>query len=223
MRRARIARSLSTLVAAGVLAALTTSPVLAATASGWSVGSYTASGQTLSNASADALPSGVATFDFTSAPNTALLDTTNGAFKGTLLGDDRNKTITATFHITGATGAFTYFGEGTSSNPCGTPANVRLFFQTSNAGGFDYTHYWWSDSAFALLDDGSFTLTANVSPLAWSDWNGQQAEANADAFNAAASNVTLIGFSFGGGCFFENGVGTTDGSGTFDLDSFNVS
>jgi hypothetical protein len=33
----------------------------------------------------------------------------------------------------------------------------------------------------------------------------------------------LIGFSFGGGCFFENGVGTTDGSGTFTLGSFMVS
>jgi hypothetical protein len=30
------------------------------------------------------------------------------------------------------------------------------------------------------------------------------------------------GFSFGRGCFFENGVGTTDGSGTFTLDSFTV-
>jgi len=35
--------------------------------------------------------------------------------------------------------------------------------------------------------------------------------------------VTVIGMSFGGGCFFENGVGTTDGSGTFTIDSFSVS
>lgn len=38
----------------------------------------------------------------------------------------------------------------------------------------------------------------------------------------AASNVTEIGISFGGGCFFENGVGTTDGSGMFTLTSFTV-
>jgi len=222
MQRA-FARSLYAVVAAAVLAALTSSPVLAGAASDWSVGYYTPSGRALSNASADALPNGVATFNFTSATNTALLATTNGAFKGTLLGDDRGKTITATFEITGATGAFTYFGEGTPDNPCVFPANVRLFFLTSNAGGFDFTHFWWSDSAFAILGDGTFSLTANVSPVAWSDWNGKPAEANTAAFEAAASNVTLIGFSFGGGCFFENGVGTTDGSGTFNLDSFSLS
>lgn len=222
MHRAPLARPLFVILAAGMLAALASSPVLAS-GSDWSVGYYTPSGRALSNAAADALPGGVATFNFTSADNTALLATTHGAFKGTLLGDDRNKTITATFDISGASGAFTYFGEGTPSNPCGTPANVRLFFLTSNAGGFDFTHYWWSDSAFAFLGNGTFTLTANVSPVAWSDWDGKPSEANVDAFNAAASNVTLIGFSFGGGCFFENGVGTTDGSGTFNLDSFNLS
>jgi hypothetical protein len=37
------------------------------------------------------------------------------------------------------------------------------------------------------------------------------------------SNVTDIGLSFGGGRFFENGVGTTHGSGTFTLNSFTVS
>jgi hypothetical protein len=222
MHRA-FARSLYAVVAAGVLALLTGSPVLAGAASDWSVGYYTPSGRALSLAAADALPDGVATFDFTAAPNTALLVTDHGALKGTALGDDRGKTITATFAITGATSPFTYFGEGSLSNPCVFPANVRLFFQTSNAGGFDFTHFWWSDTAFAVLGNGSFTLTANVSPVGWSDWNGKPAEANAAAFDAAASTVTLIGFSFGGGCFFENGVGTADGSGTFNLNSFSVS
>jgi hypothetical protein len=32
--------------------------------------------------------------------------------------------------------------------------------------------------------------------------------------------VTSIGLSFGGGFSFENGVGTTDGSGTFTLNSY---
>ena len=222
MHKAPFARPFFVMLAAGVLAALTSSPVLASS-SDWAVGYYTPSGRALSFASADALPGGVATFNFTSADNTALLATTHGASKGTLLGDDRGKAITATFHISGATGDFTYFGEGTPSNPCGTPASVRLFFQTSNAGGFAFTNYWWTDATFAVLGDGSFALNDSVTPVDWSDWNGQPAAANADAFNSAASNVTLIGLSFGGGCFFENGVGTTDGSGTFNLDSFSLS
>jgi hypothetical protein len=56
----------------------------------------------------------------------------------------------------------------------------------------------------------------------WSDFYGHFGNdpAYAAGFNAAVANVTEIGLSFGGGCFFENGVGTTDGSGTFTLNSY---
>ena len=72
------------------------------------------------------------------------------------------------------------------------------------------------------LANGHFVLTATVEPAEWSDWDGQPGVARTAGFADAASNVTMIGFSFGGGCFFENGVGTTDGSGTFTLDRFQV-
>ena len=199
----------------------TTSPALAG-GSGWHLGYYTPSGRALSFASTST-GGGVASFDFTNQPNTALLVTDQGS--SPLLGNDTAKTITATFHITGATGAFTYFGEGTADNPCGTPANTRLFFQTSNAGGFDETHYWWSNPESQLLADGQWQLTATVEPAEWSDFYGHFGSdpLYTTGFLAAASNVTSIGLSFGGGCFFENGVGTTDGSGSFTLDSFTVS
>lgn len=193
-------------------------------ASGWHIGYYTPSAVgTLSFAQASNPPSGVASLNFTDQANTALLVTDQKAKFGSLLGDLTGKTITATFTISGATGAFTYYGEGTPSNPCATPANVRLFFETSNAGGFDYTHYWWSNPASAVLGNGTVTVTATVEPAEWSDWNGQVGTVVLDGFAAAASNVTDIGLSFGGGCFFENGVGTTDGSGTFTLDSYTTS
>ena len=202
---------------AGVLGG---APALAS-ASEWKVGSFTPSPHgTLSFASADALPNGVATFNFTIPDNTALLATDHGG--SALLGDLRGNTITAKFDISGAAGTFTYFGEGTLSNPCVFPANVRLYFQTSNAGGFAFTNFWWSDTAFAVLGNGTVTLTAGISPVGWSDWNGKLAADNAAAFNDAASHVTLVGLSYGGGCFFENGVGTVDGSGTFNLDRFSV-
>ena len=34
-------------------------------------------------------------------------------------------------------------------------------------------------------------------------------------FQTAIHNVQSVGFSFGGGCFFENGVTTSDGGGIF--------
>lgn len=72
-----------------------------------------------------------------------------------------------------------------------------------------------------LTTNGSDTLTAVVDPAqAWSDWNGQPSSTNAVAFTAAAQDATVVALSFGGGCFFENGVGTSDGSGSFTLNSF---
>ena len=203
-------------VAVAAVAVWSSSPVMAG-GSDWKVGYATPSVPgTLSFGSADP-GSGVATFPFTLKPNTSLLVTTHGEFKGSLLGDLKGKTITATFDISDATGAFTYFGEGTPDNPCGTPASVRLFFQTDNGGGFAFTHYWWSNPESRMLANGRWTLTATVQPGEWSDWNGQPGATQVPGFLDAASNVTMVGLSFGGGCFFENGVGTSDGSCRFTL------
>ena len=205
-----------------VLVLSTALPVSADAASKWKVGYYTPSTPgTLSMSVAG--QGGIGSLDFTNLPNTALLATDHGSFKGQLLGNLTGKQITATFVVSGVTGDFTYFGEGTANNPCGTPASVRFYFATDNGGGFAFTHYWWSNPASQVLSNGSFTLTANVEPAEWSDWNGQVGTSVAAGFNDAAANVTLIGLSFGGGCFFENGVGTTDGSGTFTLNSFTTS
>jgi hypothetical protein len=193
----------------------------AADTSNWKLGYYTPSPHgTISNASVTGVAPALATFNFTNLPNTALLITDQGSNKAGVLGNDAELTITANFTISGATGTFTYFGEPDGS---GVPATVRLFFQTKG-GPFAYTNYWWSDAAFTPLGNGTFTLTATVDAAqAWSDWNGQPSSANAAAFTAAASDVTSIGLSFGGGYFFENGVGTADGSGAFTLTSYAVS
>ena len=204
------------------LTALSASPALADPGAGnsslWKLGYYTPSNQTLSFATVPQGAPALATFEFTAANNTALLVTDHGSLKGTDLGNLTNKTITATFHISGA-GAFTYYGE---PDACGTPANVRLFFQTDNGGGFAYTHYWWSNPEAKVLSDGTFDLKAKVSGSQWSDWNGQSGITEGAGFADAAANVTMIGFSFGGGCFFENGVGSSNGTGTFQLNTFTV-
>ena len=213
----------SRLIVVGLATAgLALAAVLPASAGGsdWKDGYYTPSAHgTLSFASADQ-NSGLADLNFTNQSNTALLVTMHGASKGTLLGDLTSKTITATYTISDVTSDFTYYGE---PDGCGTPASARFYFQTDNGGGFQYTHYWWAGAASAVLANGTVTLTATVVPAQWSDWNGQQGSTQLVGFADAASNVTTIGLSFGGGCFYENGVGTQDGSGTFTLKTFNVS
>lgn len=190
-------------------------------ASGWHVGSYNSSGRALSMSQAAPSAGGVAQFNFTSQPNTALLITTQGS--SILLGKDVGKTVTATFTISGATGTFSAYPD--QCYPNGNPPNVRLFFETSNAGGFAYSNYWWADDASSTLANGTITLTAKVDPTAanWSDWGGELSGANTSTFNAAAGNVTGVGLSFGGYCHYESGVGTSDGSGTFTLSKFSVS
>ena len=73
------------------------------------------------------------------------------------------------------------------------------------------------------------TTFGGSSGAVWSDFFGHVGtDSNSDGFAGAPGfadaigNVTAIGLSFGGGCFFENSVGTTDGSGTFTLNSFTV-
>jgi hypothetical protein len=166
---------------------------------------------------------GLATFDFSAPDKTRLLF--NGK-DSSLLGNQAATTMTATFTVSGVNdgATFTYGGQGTASNPCVSPAAVRLYFESIPPGTkFAFTNYWWADvsPASAVLANGDFTLSVKVDATqAWSDWNGKPSSANVDAFNAAASNVTAVGLSFGGGCFFENGVGTTDGSGTLTLNTF---
>jgi hypothetical protein len=69
-------------------------------------------------------------------------------------------------------------------------------------------------------------MTVSFDPQNWSDFYGHFGNdpAYADAFDAAVRNVEFVGLSFGGGCFFQNGVGIEPGtgSGTFRLLSFLV-
>ena len=188
----------------------------AASSSGWKIYSYN-SGGSLSSKQATGDATSVAQFEFLSTPDDALLamKQPDGAH-GTLNG----KTITATFEIVGVA-TFQYYGQ---PDACGAPANTRLYFNTN--GPFAYTNFWWSNPSSAVLTaPGTAVVTANVDPAMWSDWNGQFGTVDAEttaAFEAAAADPDLVGLSFGGGCFFENGVGTSSGSATFKLISYTI-
>ena len=164
---------------------------------------------------------GIATFDFTAGNKTRLLY--NGR-DTSVLGNLSGNTMSATFNVADVspTATFTYSGETAGSGLPG--AQVRLYFESIPPGSkFAYTNYWWADvtPGSEVLANGQVTLTITVDPAqAWSDWNGQQSGSNVGSFNAAAANVTAVGLSFGGGYFFENGAGTSDGSGTFTLNTF---
>jgi len=160
---------------------------------------------------------GVAAFSFAVPDKVRLLFNSKDA---AMLGNQSESAMSATFTVADVTGTFTYGGEPSCG---GTTGNVRLYFESIPPGTqFAFTNYWWADAASYSLANGTVTISAIVDPTLgqWSDWNGQPSSGNTTAFNAAATNVTAVGLSFGGGCFFENGVGTTDGSGSFTLSDF---
>jgi hypothetical protein len=176
------------------------------------------------------IQNGVAGFTFESAPNDALLTTTNPAQSSQLLGDLTGKTLSATVGVTITSGApvFTYYGE---PDPCGSPASVRIFFATNvgspsaSSSNFKETDYWWSNPSseqLQALEAGDMTMSAALTGGNWSDYYGHFGnEPNySAAFAAAVQSVTQVGVSFGGGCFFENGVGVSGGTADFRLMSF---
>jgi hypothetical protein len=184
----------------------------------WTVYDYNPSNQAIaprnSPSSLPATTSGATTkFNFKSGIYTALLTTIDQA----LTGDLSTKTLKDTVTLTGDPGAtfVSQHGDG-----CNAPATARFYFTSPSASGPSvgtppagfYTQFWWSNPmSVPLAADGQapVTIHADMSiPGEWSDWNGQNGAnpAVTEAFLEATHKVQSIGLSFGGGCFFENGV-----------------
>jgi len=175
---------------------------------------------------------GNASFPFKADTYTALLTTTDNNLTGDLY--DTKPNLTDNVSVADVTGTFQYRDGGGCTGPGALPG-VRLFFQSPHGAGTTgpgttgfYTQFWWSNSRsasgsppFKVVLSGNETGVLSDSlrdPSLWSDFNGQFGDSSPaieEAFIDAASNVKSIGLSFGGGCFFENGVTTSDGSGTF--------
>ena len=177
------------------------------------------------------IPGGIG-FDFLDTPDTALLGTSHPSYRGDLIGDLSGKSVSADVGVTvSPLTQFTYYGD---PDGCGRAANVRFYFETNTSGKFEETDYWWSNpmsvdlAALKAAQPGSLTLGANISDGSqWSDYFGHFGNdpQYAAAFQSATKDVQFIGLSFGGGCFFENGVGIVPGTGSgyFRLMDFTVS
>ena len=197
-------------------------------AAAWTVYDYNPSGRALRpRVSADSMPA-TTTGDTTSFPflpniYTARLTTTDPS----LTGDLTSKTLNLAVSVTGGSGTFQDQNNGGCTPDTKT---VRLFIvspQASGTTGTDtrgfYTQFWWSNPmSIPLVADPQAPITISQPVNAagmWSDLNGRLNNSSSEAmeaFLAAIQNVQTVGLSFGGGCFFENGVTTSDGSGSFN-------
>jgi hypothetical protein len=197
-------------------------------AAAWTVYDYNPSGQELRpRVSPDAM-SATTIEDSTSFPflpnvYTARLTTTDPS----LAGDLSRKTLNLTVRVTGGSGTFQDQNNG-GCNP--DTKTVRFFITSPQASGTTdsdtrgfYTQFWWSSPMSIPLvaaPQAPMAITQPVNaPGMWSDLNGRFNNSSSEAmedFLIAIQNVKTVGLSFGGGCFFENGVTTSDGSGTFN-------
>ena len=176
----------------------------------------------------------IATFAFDLAPNQALLTSADPQVlqHGNLLG----KTVTATASIT-AVKDTTFTGYDTCPN--GLPPTVRFYFETKLPLGAQTTQpglgddqLWWSNPVSISLADlfaagrhGS-TLSVSFDPANWSNLVGTPGDQlvgtySAD-FSTAASNVSKVGFSFGSGCSFAFGDGSSPAGAFFNLLNFST-
>jgi hypothetical protein len=199
---------------------------MATFAASWTVYDYNPSGRELRpRVSLNSMPATTIgdTTSFPFLPNvyTARMTTTDP----NLNGDLKSKTLNLTVSVTGGSGTFQDQNNG-GCNP--DTKTVRFFItspQASRTTGTDtrgyYTQFWWSNPmSIPLVADPQAPMTISQpvnAPGMWSDLNGgfnNSSPEAMDAFQIAIQNVKTVGLSFGGGCFFENGVTTSDGSGT---------
>jgi hypothetical protein len=191
--------------------------------SSWTESVYHGNGHSLGTAPATVAGSTVS-FNFSPDTYAALLTSSDKS----LTGDLSNTTVSDTVSVTGMNPSASFVDQ--NGGGC-TPdnQNVRFYFASPSAGGNGngfFTKYWWSNPVHVQLQNdgagGVAPTTISVSladPAQWSDWNGQQGDSSPDvttAFDSAISKVGTIGLSFGGGCFFENGVSVTSGTATFN-------
>jgi hypothetical protein len=218
-------RLLAAMTAALVMVALVASVAVAATPKITSVGTWKVALGPNYASTKSATTTGGAGVSFSTDPASYvdLLTTTQDK---SLLGDLTGKSITATFTVTASTEAV-YAYDLSGGNTC-TPAVafVRPYFKSNLKGAFAVTNYWWANAThYTFVDSATAMITVTV-PVAtgnWSDYIGEADSTVSGAFAQAITNVGQIGLSFGGGCFFANGVGLSAGSASFLLTSYSIS
>ena len=218
MKRLQHFRTGSTVVAALLLVTLAAAPVLAESTT-WKLYTFNASGRALRSQTATVSATGVASFTFPTTPDAAYLLSAKAATNATGL--------SAAVSIAG-TATFANYPGCTNST---TSPTVGLYFETKAAGGFNPSDYWWSSTRTALTSPSSSTLAAAFGDgSTWTNFygkagnqpgtyvvNGTTYPSAADGFAAAVANIASWGVSFGGDCFYANGVGTPTGSAVFTL------
>ena len=116
------------------------------------------------------------------------------------------------------------FNYAEPGNTCVVPATVRplIWAHRNSFAEFDR---WWANPLSHRLAEGAGTISVPLTPDQWSSVNGKFGTADAGAlagFQSALENVSGLGVTFGGGCFFGHGVDVSGGTARFVLTGYEV-
>lgn len=143
------------------------------------------------------------------------------------------QTITLTGSIAASADAVFNHFTATDNTAAGHPSACRIFFSErgdnlSGQGAYAYYRWWANDPADVVLQNGTFSVSAVLSPGAgggWTSVEGEQATNSAAAtagFAQAMANPDQIGFTCGGGYYYGHGVNMSSGTGTMTVTAYTV-
>ena len=216
------------------LAALLVGSTPAAAGTGWTEFIYNPSGHALMPVQPGEVLQNSVRIDLVPGQFVALLTNSDSSLTGDLSGTTLTDFVSVQ-NVTGTvidqnSGGCTpdqpfvrfYFTSPAGSGPSFPTSGPPLFHGGGGTPSGFYSRFWWSNPVHVDLVPGILNVPMSVSvgdASQWSDWNGQVANSSADVnarFNDAIHNVQSVGLSFGGGCFFENGVSVDSGGGAFE-------
>jgi hypothetical protein len=133
-------------------------------------------------------------------------------------------TLTMTVEVT-VVGDPTFNWRSEAFNTCyGTPATVRPFIMGTH--NTNTTGRWWAVNPNEyVLAAASTVITVPLTPAYWSDVVGQNGALNSQTiagFNDSLKNLSMIGMTFGGGCFFGHGVSVSGGTAEFQVVDYQI-
>jgi len=110
-------------------------------------------------------------------------------------------------------------------NTCTYPAHARFMIRRGASLSFAQDRWWANPIAFRL-EPGEAHLKVAIDPTQWTTVDGSRGSDSPETlinFWRTMNDVSEIGFTFGGGCFFGHGVRTINGEATLEVSDFELS
>jgi hypothetical protein len=117
------------------------------------------------------------------------------------------------------TGTPVFHWDDSQGSSCSMPPRATVFFWSHNMGKGDFDH-WWAFDAPIILGAGAFSVAVPLDAARWSSVLGARGDQAPEAFASAIADVSAMGVTFGGGCFFGHGVYVTGGTATWALTNY---